>query len=182
MAVINSPNGTFVDVSDENRLLGDVVIETQSHHINHRTGKVWTYSFFDINPSGANDNFLHILNTGDKAYSLTNISVWSSTLVGLVKIIKVNGTASFVSGSTLSAITRSTGKSPTPTIVVTTDTDITGINEAGILEAINLAVLDTNYPILQPADILLEQGGQIVFQWQPATGELSGTITITELP
>jgi len=187
MTVTRDPNsGEGMKVGNEGlslgRAKGDNVIVPLTQHSNI-AGQSWTYNFDDINPAGAIDNFLHVDNkTNDRSFVFTDMHFWSSTLVGLVRIIKTSGTAAFVSATELTALARHTiAGNAQPSLTVKTDTNITGLTPAGQFDALNLAVLETSYTLNPVSNIILGPGSSLVFQWEPATGEVSGNFTVTEL-
>ena len=180
--IINDPSGFPMGVTSENRGKMSAVSESLDRHTNHHTGKVWSVSFFDINPAGANDYFFYLSNTGSADLSLTGIHASCTTATGRLYVKIVSGTPSYTASADVAPVSRNLGKSVTLSATAKTDADITGLSDDGILGYMELSVVNTQYDLAGDSDIVIPQGKAIALQWVAATGEVSASLSIMELP
>ena len=179
--IINDGTGTgdTAKVNVENRLDVEAVNRPIVQHINEKYAKVYTLSFDAIDPVGADDYFVYLKNTGTKDFHVTHIRV-RTTVIGVLEIHNVTGTASFTSGNDIAPENLTIGSSNTITATIKTDTDTTNLSNAGVLFYQRLAVADTDYLLKVDAHIIIPPGQSIALLWDTATGALSGNITMYE--
>lgn len=172
--IIGAKGNRILEVDDEGRAHTAAVVESDMEDRNEK-GFAWSLPFDAIDPTGADDKFVYIKNT-ESALNLhiRRIRV-SSTVVGMLEVLRVTGTAAGGSGVTLVNFNESFN-SKTPEGVFETGADITGLTDAGKYAFQQLPVADTEYNIHIPHDIILGKNGAIALNWVPATGILTGTV------
>lgn len=180
--IIHDPNGTYAGVTSENRLKSRAVTQKHDLYENHSEGKVWSIFFEDINPVGANDKFFYFKNTGNKDYALTDIRASCTTTTGRLYIKTVSGTPTFTAGTDLIPASRNAGKSPVIDATIKSDTDTTGLTDDGDMFYMELSAVSTLYHLNPSSNIIISPGKAIAFEWGPATGEVTATVSIIELP
>lgn len=172
--IIGAKGNRIVEVAEDGHLLTDAVVETDMEHVNEK-GLAWSMPFDAIDPTGADDVFLYIKNTeSDFNLHVRRIRV-SSTVAGMLEVIRVTGTAVGGGDSTLVNFNEAFSVK-TPEGSFQTAVDITGLAKGGKYLFQQLTVADTNYDIFIPHDIILNKNGALAFNWVPATGILSGTV------
>mgnify|MGYP001124260782 CR=1 FL=1 len=180
--ILNDPNGTYVAVTSENRLKTRSITESFDTHENFHGGKVWSVSFFDINPVGANDKFFYLENTGTKDLAISDVRMSCTTTTGRMYIKKVTGTPTFTAGADLTPISRNLSKSPNLTATVKSDTDITGLTDDGTIFHMELDTVDKLFHLSTSSLIIVGPGKAVALEWAAATGEVSGVVSVMELP
>lgn len=172
-----SGSGKTLRVNVENRASVDSVSRTIGQHINEVYQKHFSLAFDAIDPTGADDYFIYLKNTGTKNIHVTKFRV-RSTVAGSVELHRVTGTAS--SGTAISPTNLYLGNSNTPTMTAETDPNFTGLTQAGIIEYVRLDTVDKDYVEEIPEHIIIPPGQALAFLWDAATGALSGNIEIYE--
>ncbi len=175
MTVIKSgSNGNVLEINADNQ--AEVSSETKNHdHVkNEQLGTVWSLSFENIDPTGANDYFFYLKNTGTVNIEITDIRI-TSTVAGQLAINKVSGTAS--SGTTVTPVSKNTSKTVSPTATIETDPDITGLTSEGTWYYYTLEA-DKFFKDTTSSRIIIGPTGAVALLWEPATGILSGTVSI----
>ena len=178
---VNSPNGTYADVTDRNELKVSSTTHSADRDQNELEGGVWSFSFSAVNPAGANDYFVHILNTNGSDYVITDFRLWATTATGEVIIHKVSGTPTFTGSTTINGIGRNTRYAGTPDIAFKTDTDITGLTDGGTFFTLPLDTVGELRALKTTSGIILGPNGAVGLEWTGATGEISGTISIAKV-
>lgn len=179
--MIQSPNGTYVDVTDENRIKGSSVSHVFDFHQNHHHGKAWSVFFEDINPAGANDKFFYFKNNSTVEYSITDIRASCATTTGRLYIKRVIGTPTFTAGADLTPASRNTALAPAMEATIKSDTDTTGLTDDGVLFYMDLDTVSKLYHLRTSSNIIVAPGKAIAFEWGPATGEVTAVVSFTEL-
>lgn len=174
-----SGNGYTLRVNKENRANVDSVIRPFDQHINEVYEKAFSLTWDAIDPVGADDYFFYIENTGTKDLHLEDIKV-RSTVAGSVELHRVTGTPSYTSDTDVTPVNRYLGSAKTITATIKTDTNTTGLTNAGVLDYIRCAVVDTDYMVEISSHIIIPPGEKFALLWDAATGALSGSITIYE--
>lgn len=174
MQIVGAKGNRIAEVTDAGRLHTSAVIESDMEKRNE-TGFAWCLPFDAVDPTGADDIFAYIQN----AESSLNLHVRrirvSSTVVGMLEVLRVTGTAT--GGSTATLVNFNEGfAAKTPAGTFETGVDITALTDGGKYAFQQLTVADTTYDIEIPHDIILDKNGAIALNWVPATGILSGTI------
>ena len=180
--IFNDPNGTFVGVTDENRAKVSAISEPLDMHVNHHLGKVWSYSFFDIDPVGAGDYFFYIKNTGTAELAITDFRLSCGTTASRVYIKSVSGTPTFTAGADLSPVSRNLSKSAVPDATCKSDTDVTGLTDDGTIFHMELDAVDKLFHLSTSSKIIIPQGKSIALQFAAATGTVSGVVSVFEIP
>ena len=138
-------------------------------------GEAYTFPVTLIDPTGDEDYFWHIINNGKEPIDIDGVS-FQTTVVGLMSIDRVTGTAA--GGQTpVTQVNRRTGLDVlVENVICSTDPDITGLTEAGRSEVVPMGVAQEQYRQDFPIPIRLNQGQQLAGLWGEATGILSGVI------
>lgn len=179
--MINSPNGTYIDVTDENRMKVSAISSFLDFHTNRDNGEVWSVFMESINPVGANDKFFYFKNDGDADYAITDIRASAATTAGRLYVKKVIGTATFTAGVDLTPVSRNTGLSPTISATIKSDTDITGLTDDGVFFYQDLDTVGKMEHLRTSSNIIISPGKAIAFEWGPATGEVTALVSFIKL-
>ena len=181
MSIIKDGSGTghTLKVNSENRAGTDSVSRSITQHINETHEKHFSLSFENIDPVGADDYFFYYKNTGLKNVHFTKFR-FNATVVGSVEIHSVTGTAVYVGETEVVPVNRNFGSSTGVTSVINTDTDITGITNAGTAIKLRLDTVDKDFVDDAPSHIILPPGQALALLWDAATGAITGTIDIYE--
>jgi hypothetical protein len=179
MTIIKDGSGAgyTAKVNTENRLDVESIVRPIDQHINELYQKTFSLPFDAIDPTGADDYFLYLKNTGTKDLHVEAIAV-RSTVAGTVEVHHVSGTAS--SGTTVTPVNRTLGNSNSLDATIETGVNITGLTNEGTLEYIRCAVTDTNYSSEISSHIIIPPGQAMALLWDTSTGALSGMITCYE--
>ena len=122
--------GFSAKVSSLNRLSTQSVVQPQDRAVNERVGKVWSLPFEGVDPTGADDYFFYLKNSGNANIRLTDIRL-CSTVAGIAKLKVVTGTAS--GGTTITPVGRNLGITAILDATVESGADITGLTDGGTL-------------------------------------------------
>ena len=182
MTQIRGIDGVPMDVTDEYRGKVSAIEQPVDQHVNHHTGKVWSVSFFDINPVGANDYFFYFKNTGSEEIAVSDFRMAASTTASRIFVDAVSGSPTFTAGADLTPVSRNLGKSPTMSATIKSDTNTTGLTNDGVLFFMELDTVDSMYKLSTSSKIILPQGKSIAMRFEAATGEISGVVSFIELP
>jgi hypothetical protein len=176
--IINDPNGTPLGVTAGNRGKVSSVSEPMDMRINHVDGKVWSYSFFDIDPVGANDYFFYLKNTGTAELAVTDFRLSCGTTASRVYVKAVSGTPTFTAGADITPVSRNLSKSAVPDATCKSDTDITGLTDDGTVFHMELDAVDKLFHLSTSSKIIIPQGKSIALQFAAATGTVSGVVSV----
>lgn len=179
MPFIQGTSGNFADVDEHGHLFTESVMRGRDNFINGESGKVWSLTFEDVDPAGADDMFFYLKNTGSNVLRITDIRI-SSTVAGIVKFKKVSGTPSPVSSTTITPVSRRTGKSPTMQGTCYHDTDITGLSDEGTFFFLPLDSAGKMTHLRTSSNIIIDSGDAIALEWDTATGVLTGVVSTAE--
>jgi hypothetical protein len=169
--------GKTARVNTENRLDVESVSRPIEQHINELYQKYFSLPYDAIDPTGADDYFMYIKNTGTKNLHVTDHRV-RSTVAGVVEIHAVTGTAS--SGTTVTPVNRYVGSSETLGATVETGVDITGLTSAGTIFLQRLDTVAKDYHLRTSGHIIIPPGQAIALLWDTASGIISGVMSIYE--
>lgn len=172
-----SSRGARVNI--ENRLDVESVVRPIEQHINEKYHKIFSLPFDAIDPVGADDYFVYFKNTGTKDLHFVTLRI-RSTVIGTVEIHSVTGTAVFAADTDITPVNRSVGNTSSISATIKTDTNTTGLTNAGILAHVRLAVANTDYNSDVESHIIVPPGQAIALLWDTATGALSGTACVYE--
>lgn len=134
---------------------------------------------FSVTPTGANDYFFYLENTGEKTLALTDIRI-SSTVATKVNYHKVSGTPTYSGGSGTAAtvVNRNLGSSKTLSATANYNVDITGLTDEGTFFFERCAVANTRYKLTTTSNILIPQGAKIAFERVEATGTIDCVVSL----
>lgn len=169
--------GFNAKVNKENQLDVFAVAEASDRTINRVDNKVWSLPFTGIDPAGASDYFFYIKNTGTIDLAITDIRIESS-VAGTVAVNYVTGTPSYTSDTDVTPVNRYLGNSNAPAATIKTDTDTTGLTNAGTLFYITCDTTDKVYHLKTSSNIFIPPGQQIALLWDTATGVLQGVVSL----
>lgn len=170
-------SGSTAKVNSENRLDTSSVTKVRAQFINEVYEKTFNIFFEAIDPTGADDYFYYFKNTGTSNIHLTRFRM-ASSVAGTVELHYVTGTATATTPAT--PVNRFIGSSKTITATSGTAVDITGLSNAGTLTHLRLAVVDTDYVVDFPGNIIVPPGQAVALLWDQATGVLKGNMEIYE--
>lgn len=179
MSIIKDGSGTgnTLRINEENRADTDAITRSITQHINEVYEKHWSLFFEAIDPTGADDYFFYLKNTGTKNLHVTKTR-FSTTVVGTLEIHNVTGTASALSAIT--PVNRTLGSANFPVATIGTAVDITGLSNAGTLLHLRADVANKDYVDEHPSHIIIPPGQALAFLWDTGTGILKGTVDIYE--
>ena len=175
MAVIKGPDGQVAGVDDENRLK---VFSVRLHEEKDRnvSNGVWSV-YFTVTPTGTDDKFFYLKNTGTKDLFITDIRI-SSSVVTKIFYKHVTGTAS---AGTDSAITsRNLGNSSVPNATIQHSVDFTGLTDAGVVFLEECSIADTVFHLKTTSNIIVPQGQAVAFERTAATGLIEAVVSVIE--
>jgi hypothetical protein len=166
-------------VTPNNRLATSAIVQQEDHFITNTSGKVWSYTIKDLDPTAADDYFFYVKNTSTTFnYNISDLRI-ASTVAGQLEINVVSGTA--VGDSTPLACSRLVGAAALPNAVVTEGVDITGLTGDGTLFLLTLEAAKMQQ-FKTSSRIIIPPGQAVGLLWGEATGVLSGTISVYETP
>lgn len=172
--ILGAKGSRIVEVTTDGDFRVAATIETDMERRNEK-GFAWSMPFDAVDPTGANDIFAYLQNTDPTLpLHVRRIRV-SSTVAGMLEVLRVTGTAVGGSAATLVNFNEAFSAS-TPTGTFETGVDITGLTDGGKYAFQELDTVNKTYDIIIPHDVILNKNGAIALNWVPATGILSGTI------
>jgi archaellum component FlaG (FlaF/FlaG flagellin family) len=179
MSIIKDGSGTgkTLRINTENRASTDSVTRTIGQHINEIYQKHFVAHFEAIDPTGADDYFFYMKNTGTKNIHITKMR-FLSTVAGTVEVRHVSGTAS--SGTAVTPVNLFLGNSNAPTATIETDPDFTGLTNEGTIEGIRLDTVNKDFTEEVPEHIIIPPGQAVALLWDAATGAITGGIEFYE--
>ena len=170
-------SGRTLRINEENRADVESVSRSITQHINERYAKHFSVFFEAIDPTGADDYFFYLKNTGTKSIHITKTR-FTSTVAGTVEFHHVTGTASALAD--VVPVNRTIGSSETTTATIGTAVDITGLTNAGTMLHLRVDTANKDVVDEHPSHIIVPPGQAIAMLWDTATGVLKGTIDIYE--
>lgn len=171
-------NGARVDA--EGNLMVDAITKPEDRHANISHQQVWSLPFRAIDPVGAGDFFFYFKNTGSEDYILTDFR-GATTVAGYIDIVHVTGTPVYTAAVDITPVNRFVGSSKTPDATARTDTDVTGLVDAGVFFTIDVATANQLHHLRTTAGIIIPPGQAVALRWSEATGALSGTVSVAAL-
>jgi archaellum component FlaG (FlaF/FlaG flagellin family) len=179
MTIIKDGAGTgnTLRITRENRANVSSVSRSVTQHINEVYETHWSLFFEAVDPTGADDYFFYLKNTGTKNIHITK-SRFNSTVAGTVEFHRVTGTASSVND--IVPANRNLGSTTAPTATIGTNVDITGLTNANTLLHLRLDTANKDVVDEHPSHIIVPPGQAFALLWDTGTGILKGTIDIYE--
>lgn len=174
---IQGPDGKVSKVDDEGRLMTFAVSEPEDKHLNSEGGVHSIY--FDVTPTGANDYFYYLENTGTHELLITDIRI-TSTVATYIYYEVVSGTPVYATGADTLDTNRNLGSSRQLTAVSKYDTNITGLTSDGIIFFERCANVDTRYKLSTSSNIMIPQGKAIAFKREAATGAIKALVSVVD--
>lgn len=173
--IIKGPDGRAADVDLDNRLKAFAVVQTEDKHANVE-GRYWSI-YIQVTPTGANDKFFYLKNTGTKELFITDIRI-STTVPSQFLYKRVTGTAT--GGTDVSPVSRKLGDPGLPSAVTQFGVDITGLTDGGILFHEECPVANQRESLKTTSNIIIPQGQAIAFERVAATGLVTCTVSLAE--
>jgi len=167
---------SVIKTDGENRLATAAVSEAYDRYYN-KQGLSYSVTYEGLTPTGANDYFFYLKNTGIKNINFTNLRI-SSTVATRITIEKVTGTAA--GGSTLASLNRNFGSSKALTATIEQGVDITGLTTGGVMFFEECATASTRYKLSTTSNLIIPQGQAIALKRVAATGALTFTMSFVE--
>ena len=165
--------GKTAKVDSQNRLLTLAISESEDFHLN-AVGKVWSIDI-SLTPTGANDYFFYLENTGSEDLHISAFRA-SSSVPTEIAIEHVTGTAS--GGTAAPPLARNFGSSKVPSATIETGVDITGLTKVGRVLLLECAVADTEYSEEIISNIIIPQGTALAMKRVAATGLINATVSL----
>ncbi len=165
-----------VKIDSDGRMTTFSTTLPEEHHVNQKAEKFWNIPFEGINPTGANDYFIHVRNTDTSVRVIPRVNI-TSTIAGYIQIQSVSGTS--IGGGAVVPVNATVGGSSPANLTAETGVDITGLTNGGV-QHFHWLEADKTAHINLPATIRLKQNQAMALLWVPATGGLTGTIEIYE--
>lgn len=168
--------GRRASVDGKNRL--DVHAEAEARREAIDSGKTWSFTFTDVDPTDADDYFVYLTYTGDQALLVTTARI-ATTVAGQLFMEKVTGTAAGITA--FSPVSRNLGSAIQPTGTFGYGVDITGLTAVG--DPVLAVALPANQSVEFQSEvgIILTPGSAFGIRWGEATGVLTGTLTAYEV-
>jgi archaellum component FlaG (FlaF/FlaG flagellin family) len=168
--------GRIADVTLRN-MLRTFAVSTNPHtFVTINDKRSWTVSATQT-PTGANDYFFYLSNTGSRDIVMTSFSIQTGT-IDRVLIQRVTGTP--VGGTTLVPINRFVGSGRIPSTNILSAVDITGLTTAGTFERIVVVANDNNNLDLFNKPIVIPNGEAIALLAETGTVALTFQIAFYE--
>lgn len=171
--------GNTLKVDQKNRAHTFSVVETENRFVNSKEGKAWSATF-DVTPTGANDYFWYLKNTGANNLHVTDIRI-ASTVITRINYHVVSGAPTFSGSDDTVFIQKNLGSSREPSVDSQFDVDITTLTDEGTLFFEMCAVVNTRYNLSTSSNIIIPQGQAIAFERIAATGAITCTVSIVEI-
>lgn len=175
MIIEDGQTGRAAIVDDEFRLKTFSITQSEDKHTNIE-GE-YNSVYFKVTPTGANDYFFYLQNTGVDDVTITDIRI-SSSVGSEILLHKVSGTAS--SGTDSLITNRNLGSNKVPAITAIHDPDITGLTSEGVLLFDELSVVDEMHHMKTTSNIIIPQGQSIALLRVAATGLITCLVSVTK--
>ena len=153
------------------------VTEKSIRQSNMLRGKAWNIYFDAIDPTGADDHFLYIKNSAKRPLEVTKMELFS-TVAGFVEPFRASGDPANTPATNTPANLRGDGSKPVATVNTGVDLALTVGEKLGghYLAANTPRVIDLEH------GIVIQPGTAVAFNWDQATGVLTGMVTLHEVP
>lgn len=165
-------------VNSEGEIPVRAIIEPNEEHLNIFHEKSWAIPFEGIDPTGSDDYFFYLKNTGTKNLFIETIELETS-VAGTVEVHEITGTNSAISD--IVPVNKHLGSTLILAATVGTGVDITGLSNVGTTQWARLDTVNKYYAFHVPGGLLIPPGRAIALLWDQTTGILKGTVHIMEL-
>lgn len=146
-------------VDENNRVVVSSVDRSLEHQANI-DGRAFVFQVSQT-PTGANDNFFYIKNTGTKDIVIEGFDYRVASAESVDVILNDMGTTS--GGTALTPVNLNTGSSRVLTATIEAGNDITGLSGGSTAFVIHLTSTETKHYNFE-SDIILRQGGTLTLQ------------------
>ena len=154
------------------------VIESEDKYQN-KLGDQWSV-YLTATPTGANDNFFYLKNTGKGTIAITDIRVMSA-VAETVYHEWVSGVPTFVNGADINPTPKNGGSAKTPDAIIKGCDSITGINSEGIIYFQRLDTANKMYKLSTSANIIIPQGKSIAFKATTGGSLIEAVVSIVNI-
>lgn len=176
MAIIEDPrSGKTATVDDENRLATFAITQVEDKHTN--VEGEYNSLYFQVDPTGANDYFFYLKNTGVDDVTVTDIRI-STDAATSVELHVVTGTAS--AGTDTQITNRNLGSSKVPDVVSQYDANFTGLTSAGVLLYDEMATVNEMHHMKTSSTIIIPQGQAVALSRVAASGAITCLVSLTK--
>lgn len=174
-----SGKGNSLKIDDKLRARTFSVVEVEDRSINIQNGKVWSLKV-ETTPTGANDYFFYLKNTGTTALAITDIRFMCAA-AETIHIEKVSGDPSYTAASDVTPISRNLGSSRIPTATIKQDTDITSLSSEGEVFFERADTPNKLEHLRTSSNIIIPQGTSIAIKAATGTNLITAIISLVEL-
>jgi hypothetical protein len=172
MAVIKSPDGRAVEVTEDNKL-EVFAISQHEDKFKNTEGRYWSI-FVSVTPAAPGDNFFYLTNTGSDDLFITDIRI-SSSVINQFLYKKVTGTP--VGGTAAAVTSRNLGNPKLPTATILEAAAITGLTDDGVLLFEEIEVANKKKKDQMTSNIIIPQGQAVAFE-ASASGIVTAIISL----
>jgi len=172
---ITGPNGTVVEVTEENRLQVKALTIHNDRHLNDGERYWSVYSL--ATTAAVDDYFFYLKNEGLKGLTITDVRISSSVALNTLYYEYVTGTAS--TGTDATVTSRNLGSPREITGIVQGDPDFTGLTKVGEIFFEKTTVADQMYSLKTTSNIIIPQGKAIAFRSALAAA-VEAVVSVTE--
>ena len=170
--------GYEAKVGIDNRLSVHAITEPEDKASNVH-GRTWSLPF-TITPTGAGDYFFYLKNTGNEVYSITDIRILSGA-VETIGLHVVSNTATFTAPSTITPVNRNLNSSRVPSIIVSADTDVTGISDEGELYFLRINAVNAFEHLSSSSNIIIYKGNAVALKASVGATVIKGMVSLTTI-
>ena len=164
--------GYLLGITSENRMKGDVVIQTLEYHSNVHEATAY-HLVFSATPTATGDCFLYMKNTDDD--DLIVESIWFRVASAESVSVKLGDTGTPVSGSAVTPTNCNAGSANSATGTFQTGSDITGLSSGSVVEKYWLTST-TSVLFNFEQDIILQKNSVLTLYATTGAVALAGTV------
>jgi hypothetical protein len=145
----------------------------------NRKGRMWSL-YFTETPTGANDYFFYLKNTGETILAITDIRVMAAA-ADTLNYNFVSGTPTYSGASDVTPVARLLGSSGLPAATIKQDVDITNLTEEGTIFFERISSANVRYKLSTSSNILIPQGQAFGIKAVTGTALITMVVSLTEL-
>ena len=175
MSRIKGSSGILAEVDIEHRL--QVYSTTQDLPQTLLFKGLLSSVFFQVTPTGADDYFFYLKNTGvvDIGFNMIHAS---TTVPTKILVESVTGAPTYVAANDAEVTNLHVNNSLSPSMEAKFDTDITGLTKTGHLTFMEPSIADTVFQDGVFGGVIVPQGQAIAFKRVEATGTITINLSI----
>lgn len=172
--IISNPNGTYVDVNDENMMMVRSVESTVEHHTNHTEGDAY-HLLFSATPTASGDCFLYVKNTNDENMIVEGYSLWLAANEYID--IKFGDVGTPVGGDTIVPTNCNAGSTKSSDGTYENGNDITGLSGGTTVERLYHASSQESTYWNEDMDLIVPQNQVLTMYAQTGGTALAGVLS-----